>query len=56
MLNNTTMREQGLKSQELIENIECKALRFLEFKMDKAIDENDISSVEKILGIVKGLK
>jgi hypothetical protein len=45
-----------LKSQELIENIECKALKFLEFNMDKAIDENNIAAVEKILAIVKGMK
>jgi hypothetical protein len=52
---NTRIHEQRPKSQ-MIENIECKALRYLELKMDKAIHENDILAVEKILAIVKGIK
>lgn len=40
----------------MIETIEWKALRFIELKMDKAIDENDIGTVEKLLCMIQRLK
>ncbi len=53
---NNLVKKPSFNNKDLIENIESKALRFLQFKIDKAIDENDIGTVEKILSIVRTLK